>query len=71
MELESSNLDLALFHWAMAAKLFERAENDGFLPEGAKDYARLRRIALSRDLPFNDVVKVVEQIEELPVKSPK
>jgi WD40 repeat protein len=56
------NLSRALYHWTLAAKLFQDAEVDHFEEEGSSEFARLRRIALARILPYQDVVKVAGEV---------
>jgi WD40 repeat protein len=56
------DLNRALFHWALADKRFQAAEVDGILSEGTGAYARTRRIALSRNMRWIDVIKVAKEV---------
>jgi WD40 repeat protein len=56
------SLDLALFHRALAERLYTEAELRGTESRGSADYSRVRRIALSRDLPAKNVAIVAGEV---------
>jgi TPR repeat protein len=56
------NLSRALYHWTLAVKLSQNAEVDHFEEKGSSEFARLRRIALARSLPYQDLVKVAGEV---------
>jgi TPR repeat protein len=60
-EVEHS-LDRALFHWAMAERLYGDAELKGIEPAGSSAYPRGRRIALSREMPAKNVAQVGSEV---------
>jgi WD40 repeat protein len=58
----TEDLNRALFHWAVAESLFRAAELDGTWPRGNGEYARLRRIALSRGMRSADVIETAKKV---------
>jgi WD40 repeat protein len=56
------DLQRALFHWALAEQLYSEAELRGVEPAGTSRYPRVRRIALSRDMPPKEVAQMASEV---------